>query len=50
MLQIGFFWTTALISAIFQVSVAGAIATWYFSRDAASGYRSNNDLLSIVLN
>jgi len=36
----GFFWTTALISAIFQVSVAGAIATWYFSRDAASGYRS----------
>jgi len=36
----GFFWTTALISAIFQVSVAGAIATWYFSRDASSGYQT----------
>jgi hypothetical protein len=36
----GFFWTTALISAIFQVSVAGALATWYFSRDASSGYNS----------
>jgi len=33
----GFFWTTALISAIFQVSVAGAISTWYFSRDVSYG-------------
>jgi len=29
----GFYWTTALLSAIFQMSVAGAIASWYFSRD-----------------
>jgi len=30
----GFFWTIALISAFLQVSIAGAIATWYFSRNA----------------
>jgi len=36
----GLFWTIALISAIFQVTVAGAISTWYFSRDA-SGFQSN---------
>lgn len=29
----GFFWTTAFISAVFQMSIAGAIAKWYFSRD-----------------
>jgi hypothetical protein len=31
----GFFWTVAMISAVFQMSVAGAISTWYFSRDAS---------------
>jgi len=30
----GFFWTSALISAVFQMSIAGGIATWYFSRTA----------------
>jgi len=29
----GFFWTVALLSAIFQVSISGAIASWYFSRN-----------------
>lgn len=28
-----FLWISALISAVFQYSVAGAIASWYFSRD-----------------
>jgi len=30
----GFFWTVALLSAIFQVSISGAIASWYFSRES----------------
>jgi len=29
----GFLWASAFISAVFQHVVAGAIATWYFSRD-----------------
>jgi len=28
-----FLWVTSFLSAVFQVSVAGGIATWYFSRD-----------------
>lgn len=35
-----FFWVMAFLSAVFQVSVSGAIATWYFSRDV-DGYRAN---------
>jgi len=35
----GFFWASALLSAVFQHVVAGAIATWYFSRDV-TGPRS----------
>jgi len=35
-----YFWTTSLISAVFQFSVAGAIATWYFSRDV-NGFSGN---------
>jgi len=34
------FWVMAFISAIFQMSVAGSVATWYFSRDA-HGYSAN---------
>lgn len=30
----GFLWVSAFMSAVFQHSVAGAIASWYFSRDA----------------
>jgi len=29
----GFYWVVAFLSAVFQVSVAGAVATWYFSRE-----------------
>jgi len=29
----GFFWTTAFLSAVMQHSVAGAMSTWYFSRN-----------------
>jgi hypothetical protein len=32
----GFLWTSAFLSAVFQHVVAGAIATWYFSRDMTS--------------
>jgi len=32
----GFFWTSAFLSAVFQHTVAGAISTWYFSRDVMS--------------
>jgi len=35
-----FFWVSAFLTAVFQVSVAGAIATWYFSRDV-NGYGAN---------
>jgi hypothetical protein len=35
-----FFWVTAFLSAVLEVSVAGALATWYFSRDL-DGYRAN---------
>eukprot|EP01114_Cavostelium_apophysatum_P018448 TRINITY_DN5704_c0_g2_i1.p1 TRINITY_DN5704_c0_g2~~TRINITY_DN5704_c0_g2_i1.p1 ORF type:complete len:517 (-),score=119.80 TRINITY_DN5704_c0_g2_i1:80-1630(-) len=35
-----FFWVGAFLTAVFQVSVAGGIATWYFSRDL-DGYRAN---------
>jgi solute carrier family 44 (choline transporter-like protein), member 1 len=28
------FWVTAFISAVYQMSVAGAISAWYFSRDS----------------
>jgi len=28
-----FFWVTSFLSAVFQVSTAGGVATWYFSRD-----------------
>lgn len=33
-----FLWVSAFISGVFQVSVAGAISTWYFSRDVR-GYQ-----------
>eukprot|EP01116_Phalansterium_solitarium_P007447 TRINITY_DN20115_c0_g1_i1.p1 TRINITY_DN20115_c0_g1~~TRINITY_DN20115_c0_g1_i1.p1 ORF type:complete len:534 (-),score=179.86 TRINITY_DN20115_c0_g1_i1:166-1767(-) len=33
----GFLWTSAFLSGVFQVSVAGAIASWYFSRSNSSG-------------
>jgi len=33
----GFFWVYAFLSAVFQVTVAGAVSTWYFSRDV-NGY------------
>jgi len=36
----GFFWTASFLSAIFQVSVAGSISIWYFSRDI-HGYSSD---------
>jgi len=29
-----FFWVSSFISAVFQMTVAGAVAQWYFSRDA----------------
>ncbi len=32
-IPLAFLWISALISAVFQYSVAGAIASWYFSRD-----------------
>lgn len=32
-----FFWVYAFLSAVFQVTVAGAVSTWYFSRDV-NGY------------
>ncbi len=32
--QLAFFWVTSFISAVFQMTVAGGIASWYFSRDA----------------
>jgi len=35
-----FFWVVAFLSAVFQLTVAGAVATWYFSRDI-NGYRAN---------
>jgi len=35
-----YFWVTAFLSAVFQVAVAGGMATWYFSRDM-DGYRAN---------
>jgi len=31
-----FFWVSAFLSAVFQHSVAGAMATWYFSRSVTS--------------
>jgi len=33
----GFFWTLSFLSALFQMSIAGGIATWYFSRDVQAG-------------
>eukprot|EP01112_Ceratiomyxa_fruticulosa_P016006 TRINITY_DN4801_c0_g1_i2.p1 TRINITY_DN4801_c0_g1~~TRINITY_DN4801_c0_g1_i2.p1 ORF type:complete len:520 (-),score=81.17 TRINITY_DN4801_c0_g1_i2:357-1916(-) len=33
----GFLWTSAFLSAVFQHSVAGAIACWYFGRDSSNG-------------
>lgn len=35
-----YFWVLAFLSAVFQVSVAGGMATWYFSRDI-DGYKAN---------
>jgi len=35
-----FFWVTSFLSAVFQVSVAGGVATWYFSRDM-DGFQTN---------
>jgi len=35
-----YFWVMAFLSAVFQVAVAGGMATWYFSRDM-DGYRAN---------
>jgi len=32
----GFLWASAFLSAVFQHAVAGAIASWYFSRDVMS--------------
>jgi len=32
----GFFWVSAFISAVFRHTVAGAVSTWYFSRDLLS--------------
>jgi len=29
-----FFWITSFMSAVFQMTVAGGVASWYFSRDA----------------
>ena len=42
-----FFWVTAFISAVFQVSVAGAMASWYFSRDI-NGWQQNVGSPAIV--
>lgn len=35
-----YFWVVAFLSAVFQVTVAGGMATWYFSRDM-DGYKAN---------
>jgi len=35
-----YFWVVAFLSAVFQVTVAGGMATWYFSRDI-DGYKAN---------
>jgi len=35
-----YFWVAAFLSGVFQVAVAGGMATWYFSRDV-DGYKAN---------
>jgi len=35
-----YYWVSAFLSAVFQVSIAGGMATWYFSRDM-NGYKAN---------
>jgi len=35
-----YFWVAAFFSGVFQVSIAGGMATWYFSRDL--NYRGNS--------
>jgi len=44
----GFYWTSAFISGLFQVSVAGAISSWYFSRAVGRQHHGGAALKSFV--